>query len=42
MRSAQASRGVRMRPWAWILPLVVLSLKHADDVGDALAARGVE
>ena len=42
VRQAQASRGVRMAPWAWILPLLVLSLKHADDVGDALAARGVE
>lgn len=42
VRAAQASRGVRLRPWAWILPLLVLSLKHADDVGDALAARGVE
>ncbi|WP_404463580.1 energy-coupling factor transporter transmembrane protein EcfT [Micrococcus antarcticus] len=42
VRHAQASRGVRMAPWAWILPLLVLSLKHADDVGDALAARGVE
>lgn len=42
VRQAQASRGVKMAPWAWILPLLVLSLKHADDVGDALAARGVE
>ena len=42
VRQAQASRGVRMAPWAWILPLLVLSLKHADDVQDALAARGVE
>ena len=42
VRHAQASRGVRMAPWAWILPLLVLSLKHADDVGDALAARGIE
>lgn len=39
IRHAQASRGVRLKPWAWILPLLVLSLKHADDVGDALAAR---
>jgi len=31
-----------MAPWAWVLPLLVLSLKHADDVGDALAARGIE
>ena len=42
VRHAQASRGVRMAPWAWLLPLLVLSLKHADDVGGALAARGVE
>lgn len=42
VRHAQAARGVRMAPWAWVLPLLVLSLKHADDVGDALAARGVE
>lgn len=42
VRQAQASRGVRMAPWAWVLPLLVLSVKHADDVGDALAARGIE
>lgn len=42
VRAAQASRGVKMASWAWILPLLVLSLKHADDVGDALAARGLE
>ena len=42
IRHAQAARGVRMRPWAWRLPLLVFTLKHADDVGDALAARGVE
>lgn len=42
VRAAQASRGVRMRPWAWLLPLLVFTLKHADDVGDALAARGID
>ena len=42
IRHAQAARGVRLAPWAWVLPLLVLSLKHADDVGDALAARGIE
>lgn len=42
IRHAQAARGVRMAPWAWVLPLLVLSFKHADDVGDALAARGIE
>lgn len=42
IRHAQASRGVRMTPWAWVLPLLVLAFKHADDVGDALAARGID
>ena len=42
IRHAQAARGVRMAPWAWVLPLLVLSFKHADDVGDALAARGID
>ncbi|MDY6054972.1 energy-coupling factor transporter transmembrane component T [Micrococcus sp.] len=42
IRQAQASRGVKMAPWAWVLPLMVLTFKHADDVGDALAARGIE
>jgi biotin transport system permease protein len=40
VRRAQRSRGVRMAPWAWVVPVLVLSLKHADDVGDALVARG--
>ena len=25
----------------WLAPLLVLALRHADDVGDALAARGM-
>jgi biotin transport system permease protein len=40
VRDAQRARGVRLGPRA-VLPLLVLTLKHADDVGDALAARGL-
>lgn len=40
VREAQRSRGVRLAPWSWVVPVLVLSLKHADDVGDALLARG--
>jgi biotin transport system permease protein len=42
VREAQRSRGVRVGPWAWVVPVLVLSLKHADDVGDALVARGLD
>lgn len=40
VREAQRSRGAALRPWSWVVPVLVLSLKHADDVGDALVARG--
>lgn len=40
VREAQRSRGAGLRPWSWVVPVLVLSLKHADDVGDALVARG--
>lgn len=40
VREAQRSRGVRAGAWAWVVPVLVLSLQHADDVGDALVARG--
>lgn len=40
VRDAQHARGVRMGVRA-ALPLLVLALRHADDVGDALAARGL-
>ena len=36
---AQRSRGVRPSLRRWLMPFVVLSLKHADDVDDALQAR---
>ena len=36
---AQRSRGLRPSLRRWLMPFVVLSLKHADDVDDALRAR---
>lgn len=40
VREAQQARGVRLGVRA-IVPLLVMSLKHADEVGDALVARGL-
>lgn len=40
VRDAQYARGARLGARA-ALPLLVLALRHADDVGDALAARGL-
>ncbi|MDO5492635.1 MAG: energy-coupling factor transporter transmembrane protein EcfT [Nesterenkonia sp.] len=40
VRDAQRSRGVRLPPWSWVVPVLVLALHYADDVGDALEARG--
>lgn len=37
---AQRARGIRLGPRA-IVPLLVRTLRHADDVGDALVARGL-
>jgi biotin transport system permease protein len=42
IREAQRARGVPVRPATFVVPLLVLSLKHSDDLADALAARGVE
>jgi biotin transport system permease protein len=41
VREAQRARGVRPSLGAGIVPFVVLSLRHADQLGEALAARGV-
>ena len=41
VREAQRARGIRPSLRAGILPFVVLSLRHADQLGEALAARGV-
>ncbi|WP_309069236.1 energy-coupling factor transporter transmembrane component T [Microbacterium sp.] len=40
IRDAQRARGVRLGPRA-IVTLLVMSLRHADDVADALSARGI-
>ncbi|PRB15644.1 energy-coupling factor transporter transmembrane protein EcfT [Microbacterium sp. MYb62] len=40
VREAERARGVRLGVRS-VLPPLVLALRHADDVGDALAARGI-
>ncbi|AZH78720.1 hypothetical protein CSX12_09695 [Microbacterium sp. Y-01] len=40
VRGAEQARGVRLGARSAV-PLLVLSLRHADDVGEALAARGL-
>ena len=40
IREAERARGVRLGVRT-VVPLLVLALRHADDVGDALAARGL-
>lgn len=40
IREAQRARGVRLGPHA-VVTLLVLTLRHADDVADALTARGL-
>lgn len=42
VRDAQRARGLSARPQAFVVPLIVRSLRHADDMGDALVARGLE
>lgn len=41
IRQAQRARGVRLGVRV-VVPLLVMSLRHADDVADALTARGIE
>lgn len=41
VREAQRARGVRPSIVGFVIPFLVVSLKHADDLGDALTARGV-
>jgi len=40
IREAQRARGVRLG-FRSVVPLLVMALRHADDVADALTARGV-
>ena len=42
VREAQRARGVRPGVRAFAVPSLVMALKHADELGDALAARGVQ
>lgn len=41
-KEAQAARGVKPTPVRMTIPLLVASLKYADDYAEALSARGVE
>lgn len=42
VRDAQRARGLTASPRAFAVPLIVRSLRHADSLGDALVARGVD
>lgn len=42
VRDAQRARGLAASPRAFAVPLIVRSLRHADALGDALVARGVD
>jgi biotin transport system permease protein len=42
VRHAQLARGVAASPTAFVVPLVVRSLRHADRLADALVARGLD
>jgi biotin transport system permease protein len=42
VRDAQRSRGGTVSPRSFAVPFVVRSLRHADAVGEALAARGLD
>jgi len=42
VREAQQARGLGASPRAFAVPLIVRSLRHADALGEALVARGVE
>lgn len=41
IRDAQRARGLRPSLARGALPFLVVTLRHADDLGDALAARGI-
>jgi biotin transport system permease protein len=42
VRDAQRARGLTASPRAYAVPLIIRSLRHADELGEALAARGVD
>lgn len=42
VRDAHRARGSTGRPWALLVPVIVRVLRHADALGDALTARGID
>ncbi|MDG4821112.1 energy-coupling factor transporter transmembrane protein EcfT [Asanoa sp. WMMD1127] len=42
IREAQRARGVPVAPLAFVVPLLIMALKHSDDLADALTARGID
>jgi biotin transport system permease protein len=42
VRDAQRARGLAASPRAFAVPLIIRSLRHADALGEALVARGVD
>jgi biotin transport system permease protein len=42
VRDAQRARGLGASPRAFAVPLIVRSLRHADTLGEALTARGLD
>ncbi|NMO53894.1 energy-coupling factor transporter transmembrane protein EcfT [Actinoplanes sp. TBRC 11911] len=42
IREAQRARGVPVAPLTFVVPLLIMALKHADDLADALTARGID
>jgi biotin transport system permease protein len=42
VRDAQRARGLSASPRAFAVPLIVRSLRHADALGEALTARGLD
>ena len=42
VRDAQRARGLAASPRAYAVPLIIRSLRHADQLGEALVARGAD
>ncbi|MDO5710282.1 MAG: energy-coupling factor transporter transmembrane protein EcfT [Micrococcales bacterium] len=42
VREARAARGMRLTPDTILAPLLIRTIRHADRVGEALAARGLD
>ena len=41
IRDAHRARGIRFRPHSVIVPLIILTLRDADSIADAIDARGI-